>query len=404
MNKVNNSPEIRFNGFDKQWNQKVLNNISNIIGGGTPSTAIPEFWGGNIDWYSPTEIGKQTYANNSIKKITELGFKNSSTQFLPPHKTILFTSRAGIGDMAILTKKATTNQGFQSLVVLDENDTYFIYSSGHLIKDYALKHSSGSTFLEISGKQLGKMVLNIPSFPEQQKIGTYFKQIDQLITLKQKKHTKLLNLKKAMLNKMFPQNGASTPEIRFKGFDGEWEEKCLGEVTTQYSGGTPSITFKEYYGGIIPFIRSGDIKSKSTQLFLTNLGLEKSSAKLVKKGDVLYALYGATSGEVGISKINGAINQAILAINPKSGYSNNFLAQYLSKEKNNIVSTYLQGGQGNLSGSIVSELKVLFPKDYLEQTKIGNYFKKLDHLISLQEKEITKLKNIKKALLEKMFV
>lgn len=196
-------PEIRFEGFEGKWEEKKLNQVSEIIGGGTPSTIIPEFWDGDIDWYSPTEIGDKVYVEGSVKKITALGLENSSAKILPANKTVLFTSRAGIGDMAILRKDGATNQGFQSFVIKEDNDPYFVYSKGHLIKDYALKHASGSTFLEISGKQLGNMNLSIPSAEEQQKIGTYFQNLDQLITLQQTQIEKLKNIKKACLEKMF---------------------------------------------------------------------------------------------------------------------------------------------------------------------------------------------------------
>ena len=204
---------------------------------------------------------------------------------------------------------------------------------------------------------------------------------------------------------MFPRNGASTPEIRFKGFSGEWEEKTLGDddVSISFAGGTPTVGVKEYYNGDIPFIRSAEINDKTTELYITQKGLNNSSAKLVHKGDILYALYGATSGEVGISKINGAINQAILAIIPKEGYNVEFVAYWLRKEKTNIISTYLQGGQGNLSGAIVKQLKILFPT-YKEQTQIGNFFRNLDEQIAKQSEKLSKLKNIKVACLDKMFV
>ena len=124
---------------------------------------------------------------------------------------------------------------------------------------------------------------------------------------------------------------------------------------------------------------------------------------MVEVGDILYALYGATSGEVGISQINGAINQAIMVIKPKSGYKSYFIAYWLRKEKSNIIRTYLQGGQGNLSSSIVKGLKVDFPVDTNEQQAIGNYFQNIDRLINTSQTKLDKLKNIKKACLEKMF-
>ncbi len=197
-------PEIRFKGFSEDWEEKELGtDVAEIIGGGTPSTSIPEFWDGDIDWYSPTEIGRNVYAESSQKKITALGLKSSSAKILPAGNTVLFTSRAGIGDMAILTKQGATNQGFQSFVVKEGFSPYFIYTAGKLIKEFALKHASGSTFLEISGKQLGRMKILMPNREEQTQISNYFQKLDTLISKHKHQITKLNNIKQACLSKMF---------------------------------------------------------------------------------------------------------------------------------------------------------------------------------------------------------
>ena len=192
------------------------------------------------------------------------------------------------------------------------------------------------------------------------------------------------------------------PSIRFRGFDDAWEQRKVGEVSESYSGGTPSVGVKEYYGGQIPFIRSAEINSEITELFLTEEGLKNSSARLVAVGDILYALYGATSGEVGRARLKGAINQAILVIKPHTDYDSEYLAQWLRKSKHSIIETYLQGGQGNLSGTIVKELSVDFPS-LKEQKAIGDFFRHLDNLITLHQRKFEKLTNVKKSMLEKMF-
>lgn len=193
------------------------------------------------------------------------------------------------------------------------------------------------------------------------------------------------------------------PAIRFKEFSDQnaeaWEQRKLEDISTSFSGGTPAVGNKRYYGGEIPFIRSAEIKSDSTELFLTNEGLENSSAKLVKKGDILYALYGATSGEVDISKINGAINQAILCIVPKINYNSGFIMQWLKYQKKNITDKYLQGGQGNLSGALVKELDISLPTPP-EQRAVGNFFQDLDKLITLQQRKLEILKEQKKTYLK----
>ncbi|WP_239433813.1 restriction endonuclease subunit S, partial [Vagococcus silagei] len=223
------------------------------------------------------------------------------------------------------------------------------------------------------------------------------------LTLQERKHELLMKQKQAYLQKMFPKQNEKVPELRFKGFTDDWEQRKLGDISSSYSGGTPSAGKKEFYGGDIPFIRSAEINSDYTELFLTKNGLDVSSAKMVDIGDILYALYGATSGEVGISKINGAINQAILAIKPNDGYNSQFIMQWLKLEKQKIIEKYLQGGQGNLSGSIVKDLQVKIP-NLDEQTQIGNFFKQLDETLTLQEREVENMKMMKKSLLQKLFI
>lgn len=196
-------PEIRLDGFEDEWEEKKLGEIVDIIGGGTPDTNVKEYWNGEINWFSPTEVGNSIYLDTSEKRISELGLQKSSAKILPANRTILFTSRAGIGSVGIITKDSTTNQGFQSLVTKQGIDIYFLFSYSSEITRYALKHSAGSTFLEISGKELGKMDIIIPTYEEQQAIGSYFSNLDQLITSYQDKITQLETLKKKLLQDMF---------------------------------------------------------------------------------------------------------------------------------------------------------------------------------------------------------
>ena len=196
-------PELRFEGFTDPWEQRKLGDVATIVGGGTPSTNNDAYWDGDIDWYSPAELGEQVYADRSVRRITQAGYDSCSAILLPAGKTILFTSRAGIGNTAILRRSACTNQGFQSLVVNDDTDVYFVYSMTDRIKKFAEQKASGSTFLEISGKGLAAGEFAFPSKDEQTAIGSMFNQLDSLIALHQRKLDRLKHLKAAMLDKMF---------------------------------------------------------------------------------------------------------------------------------------------------------------------------------------------------------
>ena len=193
-------PEKRFPGFTDDWQQRKLGDVADIVGGGTPSTAISEYWDGDIDWYAPAEMADQFFVNSSQRKITTEGLNNSSAKMLPVG-TVLFTSRAGIGKTAILAKEGSTNQGFQSIIPhKDELDSYFIFSRTDELKRYGETIGAGSTFVEVSGKQMANMTISIPTtMEEQRQIGTYFRSLDNLITLHQRKLEEMKKQKKALM-------------------------------------------------------------------------------------------------------------------------------------------------------------------------------------------------------------
>ena len=201
---------------------------------------------------------------------------------------------------------------------------------------------------------------------------------------------------------MNSKNGNKAPKIRFPEFTDDWEQCKVSDITTSYSGGTPQAGNAEYYNGDIPFIRSGEIYGDHTELFITQKGMDNSSAKMVSKGDILYALYGATSGEVSRAGLDGAINQAILAIIPNENYNADFIVEWFRKEKANIIDKYLQGGQGNLSAQIIKNLEIGIPS-YEEQNRIGDFFSGINNLITLHQRKLEKLKDLKKAYLIEMF-
>lgn len=405
-------PKIRFKGFSEKWKKKELGkDVADIIGGGTPSTLISEFWDGDIDWYSPTEIGSRVYAEGSHKKITLLGLKSSSAKILPAGKTVLFTSRAGIGDMAILTKPGATNQGFQSFIVKEGFSPYFIYSVGKQIKEFALKHASGSTFLEISGKQLGRMKILMPILEEQTTIGNYFQKLDTLINQHQKKHDKLCNIKQAMLEKMFPKQGETIPEIRFKGFSGEWENKGIEEISKVFIGLVTTMTTSYRNQGVL-LIRNSDIKNNrfefsDSPIYLDKKFADENSSRKLMLGDVITV----HTGDVGTSAVvtekeEGSIGFATIVSRPnKNIVDSNYLSVFFNTDihKNFAMNVSTGDGRANYNLKDFYKLKVPLPA-IDEQIKIGLLVQKLDALINQHHQQITKLKNIKQACLSKMFV
>jgi len=400
-------PEIRFKGYSGTWEEKGLGtDVAEIIGGGTPSTSISEYWDGDIDWYSPTEIGSNVYAEGSQKKITALGLKSSSAKILPAGNTVLFTSRAGIGDMAILAKLGATNQGFQSFIVKEGFSPYFLYSAGKQIKEFALKHASGSTFLEISGKQLGRMKIFMPRSEEQTQIGYYFQKLDTLINQHQQRHDKLSNIKKAMLEKMFPKQGETIPEIRFKGFSGEWNEKELNNEVEFFSGLTYSPSDVRNSGTLV--LRSSNVKNgQLIQADNIYVNPEVVNCSNVVEGDIIVVVRNGSRSLIGkhaqvTSRMDNTVIGAFMTgIRSKQPAFINALLDtnmFTTEVEKNLGATINQITNGSFKSMVF-----MFPIED-EQQEIGNYFQKLDALINQHQQQITKLNNIKQACLSKMFV
>lgn len=256
--------------------------------------------------------------------------------------------------------------------------------------------------ISISNESFMKMPVPYHIENEQQKIADCLSSLDELIASEDEKLEVLKSHKKGLMQKLFPVEGKTVPEWRFPGFrnSGEWEKKTIRRSCTSFSGGTPDTSNSAYYNGDIPFIRSGEINKTITELFVTQEGIENSAAKMVQIGDVLVALYGANSGEVSLSKIDGAINQAIICLRHET--NNAFVYHYLTHKKNWIIATYVQGGQGNLSGEIIKSLELVFPQPE-EQEKISDCLSSVDELIVGQADKIEALKNHKKGLMQGLF-
>lgn len=374
-----------------------MGEIANTFSGGTPSVSNKSYYNGDIPFIRSAEINKE----KTELFLTQEGIANSSAKLVRKGTLLYALYGATSGEVGIAKINGAINQAIMAIEPKKDNsyfiESWLIKNKEHIITTY-LQGGQGN----LSAKIIKSLSLGLPKIKEQFKVRDLITIVDYLISLQQQKLEQLKQLKKAMLRQLLASKELS-PSIRFKNFTEAWEQRKLGKVASFYSGGTPSVSNSNYYGGTIPFIRSSEINSISTELYLSKQGLQNSSAKMVRQGDILYALYGATSGEVGISNIHGAINQAILAIIPNKNYDSKFLVQWLRKNKEAIIKTYLQGGQGNLSGAIVKQIKISFP-NFDEQEKIGEFFKQLDFLITLHQRETNILSNLKKFFLQNLFI
>lgn len=273
---------------------------------------------------------------------------------------------------------------FEAISINPEYLKYFFQSEGFRKEIYNL--SQGSTRTALKYKDLSNIEILLPSITEQEKIVRILDNVDKIIKKIEKLKNNIKLSKKYIMNINFGK-------IINKG-------KRMKEVCTFFSGGTPSSQNKKYYEGDIPFIRSAEIDNCSTELKINDEGIKNSSAKIVKKGDLLLALYGANSGNVAISKIEGAINQAILCIRSNE-IKIKYLKYLLEYDKNNILNKYLQGGQGNLSAEIIKNLKYDFQIKE-EQEKIINILDLIENKINMIDILKEQYINVKKGLIQQL--
>ena len=402
-----NKPKIRFKGFEGEWKEKALGDVVDEFKYGINAAAVS--YDGENKYLRITDIdeGSRAFIKDELAS-PDADLSSCNEYIMQDGDIVIARTGASVGKSYIYRPidGKVYFAGFLIRARVNKNvDREFVFQNTLTdgFKKYIRFVSQRSGQPGVNAEELKSYLMNLPaSLPEQRALASYFTSLDAQIAASTSRLSSLKQIKAASLLNMFPQKGETVPRVRFKGFQGEWVRQRLGDISASFSGGTPAVSVSDYYGGNIPFIRSGEIHENRTQLYITQAGLNNSSAKIVEKGTILYALYGATSGDVGISKLRGAINQAILAIEPTKDIDNFFLAVFLQSYKNRIINELLQGGQGNLSGSLVKKILLAIPS-LSEQRAIASYFTALDAQITLHRKRLEKLKQIKAACLKKMF-
>ncbi len=378
-----NVPNLRFPEFSGEWVKKTVGTLAEVKTG-------------SKDTQNRIANGKYPFyvRSDTIERINSFAYDGEA----------VLTSGDGVGvgrNIHYVNEKFDYHQRVYAIYKFGNElfgKFFFQFFKENFLRR-VMRLSAKNSVDSIRMFMITDMLIPTPSLPEQQKIASFLSSVDKKIEQMDRKKKLLEQYKKGMMQKLFTQ------QIRFKDENGndypDWKEKKLGDISTSFSGGTPTSSNKNYYSGNIPFIGSGNIGAASVSQSITAEALKNSSAKMVEKGDLLYALYGATSGEIAISKINGAINQAILCI--RTNEIVHYLYQNLLFRKEKILATFLQGGQGNLSAKIIKEMLIKVPVK-AEQTKIANFLPAIDDKINLIETELTKAKTFKKGLLQQMFV
>jgi type I restriction enzyme S subunit len=393
-----NVPTLRFPEFTGEWEETILGKcVTQPLDYGMNAAAIA--YDGENKYIRITDIDEQSSQYISDDPVSPAG--QLLDKYIVEENDILFARTGASTGKTYLYKKKDGKLYFAGFLIRakikTEYNSAFIFAQTKTAQYYKwvefMSIRSGQP--GINSQEYASYRFLIPQKEEQDKIATFLSLLDSRIEAQIKIIEDLKLLKKELLKKVFFQ------ELRLPEFNENWKIVTLSDVGTFFSGGTPSTSIGQYYNGNIPFIKSGEINADNTEQFISEEGLRNSSAKMVEIGDLIYALYGATSGEVGISKIKGAINQAILCI--RTNLNSIFLLNFLMFKKEEILRTYLQGGQGNLSAEIIKSLKIPAPV-YAEQTKLSHLFSAFDKKIELETNVMTKFMQQKQYLLANLLI
>lgn len=409
-------PSIRFYGFDDAWEQRKLGEIGSvsmcrrIFKEQTSET-------GDIPFY---KIG--TFGADPDAFISRELFEEYKSKYPYPQKGDILISASG--SIGRTVEFAGNNEYFQdsNIVWLNHDERLsnpFLKCFYSVVKWAGIE---GSTIKRLYNDNILNTVICMPSVPEQKRIGLFFENLDNLITLHQRKFEKLTNVKKSMLEKMFPQNGSSYPEIRFKGFTDPWEQRKFGEVFMSLQNNTLSRAELNDEIGAAQNIHYGDVLIKYDEILDVSKEplsyIEKQSiadkfkTSYLQNGDVIIADTAEDETVGKCTEIEGLTDQKVISglhtmpVRPNRKFAFGFLGFYLnSAAYHDQLKPLMQGIKvTSISKGAMQDTVVKFPLDLKEQEQIGIYFGGLDHLITLHQRELEKLQSIKKALLEKMFV
>ena len=415
MTKKSDAPAIRFKGFSDAWEQRKLSEMCGTFEYGL-NAAAKEFDGKNkyiritdIDDASRefllSDLSSPDICLDGMSKYLlssgDIVFARTGASV---GKTYIYRENDGIVYFAGFLIRAKVNQ---------DNDAEFVFQStlSPSYEKYIRITSQRSGQPGVNAQEYSEYDLFAPSKEEQQRIGHFLRGIDNLITLHQRKFEKLTNVKKSMLEKMFPQNGSSYPEIRFKGFTDPWEQRKLGEMGQTYTG-LSGKTKDDFGHGQARFVTYMNVFSNpiSNPEMTEPIEIDPKQNE-VEVGDVFFTTSSETPEEVGMSSIllekrgKTYLNSFCFGFRPSEKIDSYYLAYMLRSESTRAKIILLAQGisRYNISKNKVMEIAVSLPS-LDEQKMIGQYFSQLDNLITLHQRELEKLQNIKKSMLEKMFV
>lgn len=408
---MKNIPEIRLKGFEGEWCYSKLENLSAFSKGQgyskgnlNPTGNTPIIlYGRMYTNYEPIITHVDTFANKKENSILSEGDEvivpasGETAEDISIASAVVQKEVILGGDLNIIKPHKELSPSFLALSI----------SNSKIHKELSTK-AQGKSIVHLHNEDLKKVSISYPNTNEQEAISTFFQNLDNLITEQKNKLENLQKVKKSMLCKMFPKEGQKIPEIRFKGFEGDWEEKKLEEIGYMTAGGTPSTLNPKYWNGNINWLQSGAIKNciiyqNSVIRKITKDGLSSSSAHLIRKDSVLIAITGATCANIGYLTFPCSANQSVVSVETYNNFNAMFIYQTLLNQRNQILSYKGGSAQSGISLNSLEKITIAIPA-YKEQQQIANYLTAFDNQIILQNQRLKKLKQIKSALLSKMFV
>lgn len=409
MAEKDKKPEIRFKRFVNNWEQHELESKVEFFSGLTysPTDVIDE--GGTLVLRSSNvKNGEIVYTDNVYVNSKAVNSENVRVEDVIV--VVRNGSRSLIGKHAQIKERLNNTVIGAFMTGIHSNQSAFITAlldTAQFGKE--IEKNLGATINQITNGAFKKMQFMFPDYDEQKSIGIYFQHLDNLSTLHQRKYEKLVNVKKSMLEKMFPKSGADLPEIHFKGFADAWEQRELGEYAKFRRGSFPQpYGNKEWYDGdgAMPFVQVGDVTDNLSLVDDTKQKISiiaQPKSVLVEKGKVVVTLQGSI-GRVAIVQYDAYVDRTLLIFEDYEKKTDTRFWAYTIQQKFDIEKKKAPGGTiKTITKDALSVFQIAMP-DYEEQEKIGTIFLHLDNLITLHQRELEKLRNIKKACLEKMFV
>ena len=391
-----NVPHLRFPEFSGEWNKYTINDLATVVGGGTPDTTVKSYWGGDIQWFTPSEIGKNKYVDFSKRTITRDGLDNSSAKLLPLH-TILLSSRATVGECSIASNECTTNQGFQSLIAKQCNIDFLYYLIQTKKKDL-IRNACGSTFLEISANEIRKIKVAVPVQNEQEQIAKLLSLIDERIATQNKIIEDLKKLKSAISKHLFARKDLLETTI------------CLSNIATLKNG----YAFQSGKYNALGKWKILTITNVSGERYINdedfnciiNLPNDIQDHQVLKEGDILISLTGNV-GRVSLCKDGDyLLNQRVGLLQLAKNVNQEFLYQILSSQRfeNSMIACGQGAAQMNIGKGDVESYVLPYSSNVNNILLVAKILHSYDEYIINEQRKLTLLTMQKQYFLAQMFI